>query len=167
MDFDKEKFKSLIHYIISIYDKQESINRAVLFKLLYFSEFNFYETNERLITGESYLKWDYGPVPRDFLESKNELIQEGKIKEKKQSLGNDYKKYTYSSLVNLDTNIFNEDELDCIKNTFEKIGHMGASQISAYIHGDMPWQAAEDNEEIEPEFVFYRDPEYTVINYED
>lgn len=35
---------------------------------------------------------------------------------------------------------------------------MGASQISAYSQGDMPWQAADDNEEIEPEFFFIEIP---------
>lgn len=167
MIFDKEKFKSLVHYIIFKYNKLKDINRTILFKLLYFSEFNFYELNERLITGESYLKWTYGPVPKDFLEIKNELVSEKKIQEKEYSLGDDFKKYTYVSLVEAETESFSDDELKCIDETLKKLSHMGARQISVYSHGDMPWQAAEINEEIEPEFVFYRDPEYCVVDYED
>ena len=165
MEFDKNKFKALIHYIISKYDEDTGINRTILFKLLYFSEFNYYELKERLITGESYLKWDYGPVPKDFLEAKNELIREGKIKENKQMFG-DFKKYTYTALTKANMNLFSQDEKESIINTLNKLCGMSASQISVYSHGDMPWQAAKENEEIEPEFVFYRDPEYCTVNYD-
>ena len=167
MKYEKEKFKSLVHYIIFKFNNKRNITRTVLFKLLYFSEFNYYEIKERLITGESYLKWKYDPAPKDFIEIKEELIAEDKIKENKEVLGYNYKKYSYTSLTDASTSIFSEDELDCINATLDKLSHMSASQISVYSHRDMPWQAAELNEEIEPEFVFYRNPEYCLRVYED
>lgn len=42
---------------------------------------------------------------------------------------------------------------------------MNASQISEYSHGDMPWRATKDYEDINYELVFYRDPKYSVRKY--
>lgn len=41
--FDLEKLKVMIHYIIGCYGFQENVGRVVLFKLLYFSDFDHYE----------------------------------------------------------------------------------------------------------------------------
>ncbi len=46
------------------------------------------------------------------------------------------------------------------------VGFMSAKEVSEYSHGDMPWMIAEDNEDLEYEYVFYRDPEYTVREYD-
>lgn len=72
--FNKEKFKTLMHYIIYKCGHKENVGKTVLYKLLYFTDFNYYELHETMITGESYIKWTRGPAPRDFEESKNEFI---------------------------------------------------------------------------------------------
>lgn len=84
--FNKEKFKSVIHYIINKCDNGPKVGRTVLYKLLYFSEFNYFELFEKGISNEVYKKYPRGPVPIHFLDCKNELIAEGKIKEESQSL---------------------------------------------------------------------------------
>ena len=44
---------------------------------------------------------------------------------------------------------------------------MSAKEISDYSHGDMPWKVAENDEELDYEFVFYRNPEYVVREYDE
>ena len=77
--YNHEKFKSMIHYIISRCENKDNLGRVVLYTLLYFSDFNYYELYEEPISGETYIKKTRGPVPIHFRDAINELINEGKI----------------------------------------------------------------------------------------
>lgn len=164
--FDKEKFKVAIHYIISKCGFKENVGRTVLYKLLYFSDFDFYELYERSLTGERYIRKPHGPIPTHFIDAKNELIDEGKIKESSEQKI-DFYIYKYSSIKEVDTSILSEDELQVIDDTIDKISHLLSDPISDYSHGDLPWRVASPNEELDYEFVFYRSPKYSVREYDD
>lgn len=164
--WDKEKFKATIHYIINKCGFKDNLGRTVLYKLLYFSDFDFYELYEKSLTGERYIRKPKGPVPIHFKIAKNELINEDKIKETPEVVIN-YTQYKYSSLKPVNTNIFSSEELEVIDDTINKISHMRSGQISDYSHRDLPWRVASPNEELDYEFVFYRSPEYSVREYDD
>lgn len=162
--FNKNKFKTMLHYIIYKCNSKKNIGKVVLFKLMYFSDFNFYELYEKPITGEIYIRKDKGPYSTDFEDIKEELIYEKKIKETQKKVY-DYPKYHYHSLKKPDTSIFNEKELNIINKTISELSHMNGTEISEYSHGDIPWKIAEYGEELEYESVFYRDPQYSVRVY--
>lgn len=63
MDFDKDKFKEVLHYIIHKCGAKNNVGKTVLYKLSYFWDFNFFELYERLLTNESYRKLPRGPAP--------------------------------------------------------------------------------------------------------
>ncbi|MBR6517821.1 MAG: SocA family protein [Bacilli bacterium] len=164
--FDNEKFKATIHYIISKCGFKDNVGRTVLYKLLYFSDFDYYELYEESLTGERYIRKPKGPVPIHFNDAKNELINEGKIKETSEVVIN-YPRYKYSSIKPVNISIFSNEELEVIDDTINKISHMRSGQISDYSHRDLPWRVASPNEELDYEFVFYRSPEYSVREYDD
>ena len=153
----------MIHYIISRCGFKENVGRVVLFKLLYFSDFDNYELYENSISGETYLRKRMGPVPSHFQDAISELKNENKINE---TVIN-FPKYKYSSLVKPDTSILSYNELQVIDDTINKISHFLSKEISEYSHGDIPWRIAKDGEAINYEAVFYRDPEYSVRDYDD
>lgn len=64
--FDKEKFKEVLHYLISRCGYRNNVGKTVIFKLLYFSDFDFYELYETSLTGEKYIRKPQGPVPTHF-----------------------------------------------------------------------------------------------------
>ena len=76
-------------------------------------------------------------------------------------------KYNYSSLKPVDLNILTQNELRVINDTINRNAHMKAGQISEYSHGDIPWRITSEGEELNYESVFYRDPEYSVRDYDD
>lgn len=164
--YNSEKFKVLLHYLIYQCQLNQNMSRTVLNKLLYFSDFNYYELYEKSLTGETYIKKPRGPVSTHFIQAKNELIDEGKIEEKTQKVIN-YFKYTYNSISKPSLNLLSDDELNVVNDVINKISHMYSGQISEYSHGDLPWMLAEDDEELNYEAVFYRDPEYSVRDYDD
>ena len=168
MELKREKMKQLIHYIINTCHCKDNFGKTVLFKLLYFSDFDFFEVNEKSITNETYLKYPKGPVPAHFEELKDELVNEKVIKEYEEPVfyGSQYMKYTYISLKNPKTDLLSDDEKTTINNVIEKLSHMNANSISQYSHDDIPWRATEDYEPLEYELVFYRNSPYSMIPHD-
>ena len=164
--YDPEKFKAMIHYIISRCQFKDNLGRVVLFKLLYFSDFDNYEIYEKSISGETYLGKRMGPVPSHFSTAINELIDEGKVNESSELVIN-YPKYKYSCVEEPDINLLSSEELQVINDTINRISHFLSKEISEYLHCDISWRLACEGEPLNYESVFYRDPEYSVRDYDD
>lgn len=164
IEFDLDKFKAVVHYIISKCGFKDNVGRTVLYKLLYFSDFNFYEIYEESLTGEKYIKKPRGPVPVHFIDATNELKDEGKIQIRKESLNNHFR-YKYSSQSGPDLSLLRDDELELIDEVIDRLSDLYSNEISEYSHGDLPWRLAKNDKELNYEAVFYREPEYSVRNY--
>ena len=162
--FDLEKFKAVTHYIISKCDKKDNVGRTVLYKLLYFSDFNYYEIYEKPITGEKYIKKPRGPVPIHFIEATSQLNDEGKIEIHKKEVLNHFR-YKYSSIASPNLDVLDSEELALIDNVIDNLSDLYSNEISEYSHGDLPWRLAKNNKELNYEAVFYREPEYSVRKY--
>ena len=63
IEFNNEKFKQVLHYIIHQCGSLENVGKTVLYKILYFTDFDYYELYEEKLTGESYRKLPLGPAP--------------------------------------------------------------------------------------------------------
>ena len=137
MNFNKEKFKKVLHDLIFKCGLKRNVGKTVLYKLLYFSDFNYFELYEKSLTNESYRKLSRGPAPTHFDLAINELINENKISVKTKELSSGKIMYNYNSLQNplID---FKEDELNVINEVIEDLSHMHAKEISEYSYGDMP-----------------------------
>ena len=159
MDFNKEKFKNVLHYIINKCGFKRNVGKTVLFKLLYFSDFNFFELYEKSLTNESYRKLPHGPAPVHFDLAISELKSEERINVKTKKVALDRVMYKYISLKEPSSDLSSE-ELSVIDEVIIQLSDMNASQISEYSHGDMPWRATENGKIIDYGFVFYRDPKY-------
>ena len=165
MELNKNKFKNLLHYIKSKCGSNPNVGKTVLYKLLYFSDFNYFELYEKSLTNETYKRLPHGPAPTHFDLAISELEKEGKITVDSRLVYADMTQFRYNSLKEPEID-FTEDELNVINAVIEKLSKMNATQISEYSHGDMPWRAAEDYEIMKYSFVFYRDPIYRVREYD-
>src|SRR5690606_3540341 len=67
-EFSSTKFKQIFLYILEKCAGKPNVGETVLNKLLYFSDFNYYELYEEHLSGLKYRKLPYGPVP-DILDS--------------------------------------------------------------------------------------------------
>lgn len=164
--FDIEKFKQVLQHTIFKTSSTDNVGKTVLYKILYFIDFNYYELFEEKLTGETYLKYPYGPAPRDFDNAISELKSERLIKEKKWIDGR-YNRIKYLSTGEPKTSKITREELDFIDKNIDKYSRFNATQISEHSHKDIPYITAEDFEEIDYELVFYRDPELSVRIYDD
>ena len=158
-----EKFKEVLLYILNKVGSKPNIGETVLYKLLYFIDFNFYEKYEEQLIGATYRKNRYGPTPIEFKKivkkmEGNDLIS---IKDKYFQ----YPQTKYLPLRRPDLTKLRANETEIIDEVLEKLSDMNAAQISVYSHNDVPWLATEDGEIMDYETVFYRDSPYSVRFY--
>lgn len=159
------KFKEVLIYILEKTAGKLNVGQTVLYKLLYFSDFNYYERFEEQLTGAKYQKNLHGPTPIAFKKIIDEMID----KEIKIDC-NDYfgrKQLRYIALRKADLRKINGAEKEIIDDVINRLGDMNATQISDYSHEDVPWKVTKDSEIIDYETVFYRGPQYSVREYKE
>ncbi len=161
-----EKFTEVLLYILNETVGKPNIGKTVIYKLLYFIDFNYYEKYEKQLIGATYRKNRYGPSPVEFKEIIDRM-KENEDVEKIDSEYFDFEQKKYLPLRKPDLSILSADELEVIENVLERLSDMNATQISEYSHGDVPWLATDDSEIIEYESVFYRTPPYSVREYDE
>src|SRR4030042_5581258 len=61
-----QKFKEVLLYILNKVGSKPNIGETVIYKLLYFMDFDFYEKYEEQLIGATYIKNHYGPTPVEF-----------------------------------------------------------------------------------------------------
>lgn len=159
-----QKFKEVLLYILNKVGAKENIGETVIYKLLYFIDFDFYERYEEQLIGATYIKNKYGPTPVEFAKIVEQMTaHEELMKVKSEYFNFPQTKYLPRRKPNLAK--FRANEIEVIDDVLNRLSEMNASQISAYSHGDVPWVTTNDGEAIEYESVFYRTPPYSVRAY--
>jgi transcriptional regulator with XRE-family HTH domain len=160
------KFKEVLLYILNKIGSKPNIGETVIYKLLYFIDFDFYERYEEQLVGATYIKNRYGPTPVEFVKIVDQMIEDEKL-EKVKSEYYSYPQTKYLPLKKPDLKILKAHEIETIDEVLNRLSDMNASQLSDYSHADIPWVTTAEGEAIEYESVFYRTPLYSVRGYED
>ena len=154
------KFKEVLIYILNKVGSKPNIGETVVYKLLYFIDFDYYEKFEEQLIGASYIKNHYGPTPLEFRKIVD-LMEKNKEIEKVKSEYYSFPQTKYFPLRNPDLSRLNANEIQLIDGVLSRLSDMNASQISEYSHNDVPWLTTEKGEVIEYESVFYRTAPYS------
>ena len=159
-----KKFKEVLLYIINKVGGKLNVGEAVINKLLYFIDFDFYEKYEEQLIGATYIKNHFGPTPVEYNEIIKQMIEDKEIiKVKSKYFTYDQTKYLLRRKPDL--SILKATELEVIDKVLDRLSDMNATEIKEYSHNDVPWLTAEDGEPIEYESVFYRTKPYSVREY--
>jgi DNA-binding XRE family transcriptional regulator/uncharacterized phage-associated protein len=160
-----EKFKNALLYITQKIGALPNVGQTVLYKILYFCDFDYYEKYEEQLIGATYIKNHFGPTPREFSVIVKEMIQEEKIEEiTTKFFDKDQKKYI--PVISPDLSVFSGRELQHIDEEIARLGHKTAKELSDFSHKDVPWISTVIGKEIPYEAVFYRTKETSVRTYE-
>ena len=160
-----EKFKEVLLYVLSKVGSKPNVGESVIYKLLYFIDFNYYEKHEEQLIGATYIRNNYGPTPKEFIKIVENM--EGKDLAKVQDNYFQYPQTKYLPLRKPDLSKISTYEQKVIDDVINSLSDMNAKQISEYSHNDVPWQTTEEGEVIDYESVFYRTPPYSVRDYSD
>ena len=153
---DMIKLEQVLHFIIHKIGQKPHVGKTVLYKLLYFCDFNYFELFEKPLTGEKYRKINHGPAPFHFNAIIKELKKKEKIVEKKVRYFN-HTQIKFVSLTEPDVTSLSDNELKVVEDTLNGIGDLNAHEISDLSHEDIPWKATENKDVIDYRLVFYRD----------
>jgi len=162
----KKKFREVLLYILNQTSGRPNVGETVLYKLLYFCDFNYYEKYEEHLTGAKYIKNNFGPTPIDFKKIVAEMMAKKEIIIDKNKY-HGYEQTRYIPMLKADLRQINGAEKEVIDDVITRLASMAAKQISDYSHEDTPWKVAKMREEIEYEAVFYRSPAYSVRVYDE
>ncbi|WP_276503590.1 type II toxin-antitoxin system antitoxin SocA domain-containing protein [Terrimonas pollutisoli] len=158
------KFKNILLYILEKCAGKPNVGETVLYKLLYFADFNYYEMYEEHLSGSRYRKLPYGPVPKRFESIVNSMIEKEELKKIKTEYYNKIQT-RYIPLIKPDLTKLKASEKEVIDRVIEQMSDWSAATISNYSHNDMPWKASKEGDEISYELAFYRRPPYAVRTY--
>lgn len=169
--FEAEKFKQLLLYILGKCGGRPNVGETVLYKLLYFCDFDYFELYEKSLTGMKYKKMQFGPIPDQILFNAviREMRTSGMIEKISRPYANDTIQTRYLNFAEANLSVFGTDldkmmkVADCV---IERLSGMSARQIEDHSHRDYPWQAHQDNEEIDYSSVFFRSGEFANRDYE-
>lgn len=161
-----DKFKNVLLYVLERCAGKPNVGETVLYKLLYFADFNYYELYEEHLTGAQYRKLPFGPVPQKFDAIMQQMIENGQLQKVKADY-HGYPQTRFLPLEKADLVALKASEKDVIDKVIDQMSDWSATAISNYSHKDMPWLASKDGEIINYELAFYREAPFTVRNYGD
>jgi len=164
----KEKFSEILLYILKKVGGKPNVGMTVLYKLLYFIDFDYYEKYEEQLMGLVYVKNQHGPTPPLFkviIEKmrSNKLVDVVKSKFYKYP----QTKYIINPKVEPNLSILNGQEMEHIDWELKRLSDHTANELSSLSHKDIPWIGAEYGEKLDYEAVFYRTTETSVRDYEE
>ena len=161
-----EKFREILLYILEKVGSKPNIGETMIYKLLYFIDFDYYEKYEEQLIGATYIKNTHGPTPREFRKIVDKMIKEEEILMVKDKYFS-FPQTKYLPLRKAELRGLKATEKDLIDNVLCRLSDYNATQISEYSHNDVPWLTTENGKDIEYESVFYRTAPYSVREYSD
>lgn len=164
--FDRERLRHLLLYVLEKCGGKPNLGETVLYKLLYFIDFEAVEILGRPLTGMSYVKLQYGPVPRkcEYESVTKEMTEKGELKIfSHEFYGKPQKRYVALREPNIE--VFTKTEEALINRNLNQLSDMKAGEITHYVHGDIPWKKTPDGEVINYGLAFQRELPYSRIDY--
>ena len=153
-------------YILEKVGNRPNVGMTVLYKLLYFIDFDYYEKYEEQLMGLTYIKNHHGPTPKEFIKVVEQMKMAGELEEVKSKYFT-YEQKKYIPVIHPDLSQISGQELELIDDVLNRLAAKSATELSEYSHKDTPWLVSGDREDISYESVFYRDTDHSVREYAD
>jgi len=159
-----EKFKQVFLYVLEKTAGKPNVGMTVLYKLLYFIDFDYYEKYEEQLMGLTYIKNHHGPTPREFVSVVDEMKKSGELEEVKSAYFT-FEQRKFLPHCHADLSSLSAQETAMIDSVLARYAEKSATDLSMLSHEDTPWIVAEEGKNIEYDHVFYRPEKLSVRQY--
>lgn len=165
--FDPKKLKNVLLYILERCGGKPNVGETVLYKLLYFIDFDNFEITGQPLTGINYVNYQFGPVPssREYGTIIKTMLNDGQLKIFSQNYYGLVQK-RYVALKNYEEDSFSLREIKVMDSVINRLSDMSARQIEEYVHEDIPWKLTRAKQIIPYSLVFERSAPYAHNDYE-
>ncbi len=161
-----EIFKEVLLYILNKIGGRPNVGQTVIYKLLYFIDFDFYELYEKQLIGAKYMHNHFGPTPVGFSEIIKQMIANKDLEQVKSDYFT-YPQTKYLALRSADlAKIGDALAIKHIDKEIERLADLSANELTALSHQDVPWITAQQGEVLDYEAVFYRTKETSQRAYD-
>jgi uncharacterized phage-associated protein len=116
------------------------INKMKALKLVYFADRYHLRKYGRLITNDSYVAMEHGPVPsssRDIIESSDYLDESARTYAQEFLESSER---TLSSVCKLDTNVLSDSDIEALEFAWKTFGHMNQFELRDQTHNYPEWK---------------------------
>jgi DNA-binding XRE family transcriptional regulator len=159
---DIQKYKHMILTFLRMnISRDGKIPKTKLAKMLYLADFAWFYNHLESMSGMTYRKIEYGPVPDTFFRVLDELESDGKINiDRKCEGGKDMYLISESeSNRNEKIQTISTEEKGLMKKIAEKWKNKNTKDIVNFTHNQMPYSLCRDNELIPYELITQEDPD--------
>ena len=161
-----DKFKQVLLYVLQKVGGKPNVGMTVLYKLLYFIDFDYYEKHEEQLMGLTYIKNLHGPTPKEFIKVVEQMKQYGELEEVASKYFT-YEQKKFIPVVQSDLSRISGQELAMIDDVLNRLSDKTVTELSDHSHKDIPYLTANNGEALSYESVFYRGDEYSQREYAD
>jgi len=162
-----EKLREVLLYVLDKVGAKPNVGETVIYKLLYFIDFDYYEKFGRSITGLSYVRNTYGPTPARTFAG---VVEAMKRADELEVIDTKYFNHTqkkYLPAVKPVLDRLSAQELRHIDEELARLGDKSAGELSDLSHKDTPWLVAKDRGPIDYQMAMYRGALTSVKETED
>lgn len=156
----KERMRELVLYIVAKCGGQTSFGKTKLNKILFLSDFYFFADNGVPVTGASYRKDEFGPVPSGIESLLAQMECSGELVQKRRKFGRTERAvFTAKRPANLDD--FTAAQISQVDRIIDALELMTSSDASDLSHTRL-WEIARMGEQIPYEAALISDEPPTV-----
>lgn len=134
------KYKNMILYLAEKVGARPNVGETVFYKLIYFIETLSLTRDNRSITGESFYKMQYGPVPASFSAVTQQMINNNELD---RVTGRYFTYMQTKYLPRIESAGLTDQEKKLIDEVIVALGDKTATELSDLSHKDRPWIDAE------------------------
>src|SRR3989338_1514524 len=161
---NKEKYKNIILFFAGKI-RNGTLGKLKLMKLLYYLDFDFFEKYGKSITGDEYLRFENGPVPRMAEKIIKEMSgKEIKITKVKIAAGYNDQQRIEPVEENFNVGLFSKEELMMMEEIAGKWEKFSGTEMKNATHGEAPWIATKPNDVIDYNLTLYRNKYGEMVN---
>src|SRR3989338_509566 len=152
---NEKKYKNAILFFAKKV-QNGTLGKLKLMKLLYYLDFDFFEKYGRSVTGDEYLRFEYGPVPHMGEKILKQMSgKEIRITKRKIADGiND--QIHIEAVKDFDVNVFTKEELLMLEEISVKLEKFTGTEMKNASHGEAPWIATKPDGIIDYNLAYYR-----------
>lgn len=152
-----ERMEELILYLAEKSQSDEHFGKTKLNKLLFFCDFLAFRAWQRSITGDAYVKREFGPCPKGIIAALEALMGRGDCAPQvRERYGLRQDRIVALRPPNLGA--FSAQEIGLIDEVLQALGDQNATQVSDLSHTFIGWKVADMGEEIPYEMLWVEGP---------
>lgn len=133
-----------------------TLGKLKVMKLLYFLDFDFFEKYGKSVTGDEYLRFENGPVPRMAEKILKSMVgKQIKITTRKMPKGYNDQQHI-EPLAEFNSATFSKEEILMMEEIADKWEKFSGSEMKTASHGEAPWIATKPDGVIDYNLAYYR-----------